>query len=203
VSHRRWFLPETPDVLGLLRGQVAITIEGVTAFGEWAGGDAAALERLYAAGQRGDEAKRELLVALRAAFVTPMEPEDVFTLSRGIDRVLDYARDLAGESAAMACPPDDRIAAMAAHALAALREIDAAVAALGSDADAATDHADAAIAETRELEQVYYAGMAALLELGDRNERIAYRELYRSCTRIAETLVDVAERVVYAVMKES
>ena len=38
---------------------------------------------------RGDAAKRTLLGALRAAFVTQMEPEDVFTLSRGIDWILD------------------------------------------------------------------------------------------------------------------
>ena len=45
--------------------------------------------------------------------------------------------------------------------------------------------------------------MAALLRVGDRNERIARRELYRSCARLGETVVDVAERVIYAVMKES
>ena len=40
-------------------------------------------------------------------------------------------------------------------------------------------------------------------EVEDRNERIARREIYRSCSRLGETVVDVAERVVYAVMKES
>ena len=39
VSRQRWFLPETPDVLGLLRGQLAVTIEGLDAFAAWAGGD--------------------------------------------------------------------------------------------------------------------------------------------------------------------
>jgi hypothetical protein len=45
--------------------------------------------------------------------------------------------------------------------------------------------------------------MAELLENQDRNERIARRELYRSCSRLGETIVDIAERVVYAVMKQS
>ena len=44
VRPRRWFLPDTPDVLGLLRGQIAVTIEGVDAFVAWAGGDDAAAE---------------------------------------------------------------------------------------------------------------------------------------------------------------
>ena len=81
--------------------------------------------------------------------------------------------------------------------------VDNAVAALGADCDAAAEHADAAIAEVRGVERTYYEGMAALLETQDRNERIARRELYRSCARLGETLVDVAERVVYAVMKQS
>jgi hypothetical protein len=36
----------------------------------------------------------------------------------------------------------------------------------------------------------------------DRSERIARRELYRRCSRIGEMVVDVAECVVYAVVKE-
>ena len=111
MTRRRWFLPETPDVLGLLRRQAAITIEGLDAFESWAAGDAAAAEAVRDAEHRGDEAKRELLTMVRAAFVTPIEPEDAFALSRGIDRLLNYARDLINESEAMACPPDERIAA--------------------------------------------------------------------------------------------
>ena len=42
MTRKRWLLPETPDVLGMLRAQVAVTIDGVDAFAAWAGGDAAA-----------------------------------------------------------------------------------------------------------------------------------------------------------------
>ncbi len=203
MKNRRWFLPETPDVIGLLRSQVAVTIEGLEGFRAWAAGDPAAAEVVRDAEHRGDLAKRELLIALRSAFMTPIEPEDVFALSRGIDRLLNSARDLINESQAMACPPDARIAAMATQVLDGLRQTDRAIAGLGSDEDEATEAADAAIAHERRLEHLYYEGMAALLEVGDRNERIARRELYRSCSRLGETVVDVAERVVYAVMKQS
>ena len=135
--------------------------------------------------------------------MTPLEPEDAFALSREIDRLLTYARDLVSESEAMACAPDARIAEMAALVRVALIHVDAAVAALGTDAGAATESADAAIREARRLERVYYEGMAELLGVDERNERIARRELYRSCARLGGTLVDIAERVIYAVMKES
>jgi len=204
VSRRRaWLLPETPDVLGLLRRQVALAIDGVRAFAAWAGGDAAARQTAEEAGRAGDVAKRELLSALRAAFITPLEPEDVFALSRAIDRIASEARGVMSESEAMASPPDAGLARMAELLGAALRQLDAAIEKLGSDPDAAAAAADAAIAAERELEDAYYRGMAALLAVQDRTERVARRELYRRCARIGETVVDAAERVVYAVVKQT
>jgi uncharacterized protein len=203
VSRRRWFLPETPDVLALLRAQIAVTIEGLDAFVMWAGGDPAAAEVVRDAEHRGDTAKRALLGALREAFVTPLEPEDVFALSRGIDWILDYARDLISESDAMDCAPDAVIAAMARLLGEAVHHIDRALTQLGDDGDAATEAADAAIRAERELERTYYRGMAALLEVENRVERISRRELYRRCARIGEMVIDVSERVVYAVVKQS
>lgn len=204
MRRSRWFLPETPDVLGVLQRQLALTIDGVDAFAAWAaGGDPAAAERLREADRQGDLAKRELLNVLRAALVTPLEPEDVFTLSRGLDRILNYSRDLVNEAHAMDSPPDAGIAQMARLIADAMRQIDAAVGHLGSDPDAATSSADAAIAKVRETERAYYDGMAGLLSVADRTERIAQRELYRRCARIGEVAADVAERVVYAVVKQS
>lgn len=203
MSGRRWFLPEEPDIVGLLRAQVAATTEGLDAFAEWAGGDTGAVEPLRAAEIRGDTAKRALLNALRAAFVTPLEPEDAFALSRGIDWMLNYSVDLANEAEAMRCAPDATIAEMAALLGEGIRDVDRAIALLGSDGDAATAAADAAIDIERRLEQTYYRGMAELLEVEHTRERISRRELYRGCSRIGQVVVDVAERVIYAVVKQS
>ena len=200
---RHWFLPETPDVLGLLRRQIAVTAEAMDAFAAWAGGDATVALAVHDAAQRGDLARREVFGALRVAFVTPMEPEDVFALSRGVDRILDYTEGLIGESEAMASPPDARMVDMATLLGEALAHIDEAIVRLSSDGGDAIEAAEAAIRSERRLEQAYYRGMAALLEVEDRTERIARRELYRGCSRIGETVVDVAERVIYAVVKQS
>ena len=35
----RWFLPESPDVIGMLQRQAEITVRGMDAFARWAGGD--------------------------------------------------------------------------------------------------------------------------------------------------------------------
>ena len=202
MSRGRWFLPETPDVLGLLRRQVAVTIEGVEAFVAWAAGDSVAADAVREVERRGDAAKRELLTALRVAFVTPLEPEDLFTLSRGIDWILNYVRDLVTEAEIMSCSPDPGLAEMAGLLAEAVQHIDDAIRLLESDQRGATEAADAASDAERRLEATYYRGMAKLLEVEDRQQRIARRELYRRCSRIGEVVIDVSERIIYAVVKE-
>ena len=80
-----WFLPDAPEVLGLLEAQVSETLAGLEALARWAEGDPAAAAEVRAAEHRGDEAKRAVQRAIGEAFVTPIEPEDLFALSQGID----------------------------------------------------------------------------------------------------------------------
>ncbi len=199
----RWFLPDSPDVVGLLRGQTAVTLEALEALAAWAGGDASAAQTVRDTEPRGDEAKREVLNALREAFILQLEPEDVFTLSRGLDWILDHSRDLIEEAEAMGLASDPALAEMAQLLVEACRKIDEAIGHLGTDDDRATAAADAAIKRVRRLQHVYYRDTAKLLELTDTRERITHRELYRRCERIGEVMIDVAERITYAVVKES
>jgi len=203
MKRGHWFLPDAPDVVGLLRSQLAVTIEGLDAAAAWAAGDQGAAKRLVEIEHRGDTAKRELLAELRGAFVIPLAAEDVFALSRGIDWILDYTRDLVSEADAMACDADAGLAEMLARLGEAAHYIDEGLGALGEDGERATAAADRAIRAERALEHVYYRGMAELLDTSGQRERISLRELYRHCERIGETVIDVAERIVYAVVKKS
>ena len=203
MTRRRWLLPHSEDVLALLRRQLAVTIDGMDAFAAWAAGDEGAGTAVRKLEHRADDAKRDLHRALREAFVTPLEPEDLFALSRGVDRILNEAKDLVRESEVMACPPDTAVAEMAALLAASIRGLDEAIERLDPKAGDATDAADAAIKYDRRLERVYRAAMATLLEVDDLREVMARRELYRRCSRMGEAAVEVAERVLYSAVKES
>jgi uncharacterized protein len=200
VKRHRWFLPETPDVLGLLERQAAITVEGMDGFAAWAAGDAAAAEVVRACEHRADDAKHELLEALYASFVTPVEPEDLFALSRGIDWILNHAKDAVGEAEVMSCAPDAALAEMAALLAEATRRVWTSIVSMR---DGAAGPADAAIKAERRLEKVYRRAMASQLRNGDIRELIARRELYRRCSRIGGAVVDVAERVEYSLIKQT
>jgi uncharacterized protein Yka (UPF0111/DUF47 family) len=203
TRHRTWFLPATPDVLGMLAGQTAVTIEGMDALVAWAQGDPAAATRLRDSEHRADEHKRELRDALTDAFTTPLEPEDLFELSRGLDRVLNGAKNAVREAEVMETAPDAAIAEMAGELAAGTRELAEAITALGRGqvADTTALASRAARSQSR-LEKVYREAMSALVAVADLREVTAKRELYRRLARASDDLREVAERIWYSVLKQ-
>ncbi len=200
----RWFLPETPDVLGMLREQLAVTVEGLEAAQAWALGDSMMAETVRECEHRADEHKREIQVALTTAFMTPMEPEDLFALSRGLDSILNGVKDAVREAEVLAVAPDEPIAEMAGLLLEGVQHLGVAFERLeGQGSNGATEAADAAVKTQRKIERVYRRAMGSLLQVEDLREVMARRELYRRFARVGDGLVDVGERVWYAVVKEA
>lgn len=203
TRRRAWFLPASPDVLGILGGQTAITIDGMAALVAWAQGDPAAAGRLRECEHRADDHKRELRGALTVAFTTPLEPEDLFELSRGLDRVLNGAKNAVREAEVMETAPDSAIAEMAAELAEGVRELAVAIAALGrGELDATTVSASRAAKSQSRIEKVYREAMSALIAVDDLREVAAKRELYRRLARASDDLREVAERVWYSVLKQ-
>jgi len=202
VKTKRWFLPESPDVIGMLGRQLAVTEDGIDALVQWARGDASKADVVRELEHRGDEHKRELEVALTSAFTTPLEPEDLYTLSRGIDWILGHAKDLVRESEVMACPPDEPLAQMCEALSDAVHLLPEAIEHLATRDSTATECANEALRKVRDIEKIYREAMASLLDVPDFREVTARRELYRRMSRMGDTVVDVAERIWYAVVKE-
>jgi uncharacterized protein Yka (UPF0111/DUF47 family) len=211
VKLARWFLPEAPDVLGMLVAQGRASLEGMDALVRWAGGDAAAADEVRAAEHRADDHKRDLRLALRSSLLTPLDAEDLYALSERLDAALNQAKNTVGEAEVMAMEPGVPERAMAEHLadgtrllLTAFEGLSGAGGGLGSAPvpQSATDAADAAIKCQRRLERVYRASMKALVDEEDLRELTGRRELYRRLARVSDTLVDVAERLWYAAVKE-
>jgi uncharacterized protein len=204
VTHKNWFLPETPDVLGMLGEQMGTTVEGMDALAEWAGGDSQAADRVRDCEHRADDHKRELRAALTVAFTTPLEPEDLFQLSLGLDDVMNSAKNAVREAEVMGTTPDAPTAEMAGELAGGMRCLsDAFVALAAGNHEAATAAADAAVVNQRHVERIYRAAMSALVDSNDLREVAARRELYRRLVRTSDRLVDVAERIWYSILKES
>ena len=200
---RRWFLPETPDVLGMLRAQLATTESALVAFAAWAHGDDDHADAVRALEHHADDQKRALWRALRSAFVTPIDAEDLFVLSADLDEVLNRAKDTVRESDVMSMPPDFAMAQMIDLLVVGVGHLGEAFVHLGADGQDATGAADAAVKSMRSLEHVYRRAMSDLLALDDLREMMGRRELYGRLVAISEQMRAVAERVWYAVVKEA
>jgi uncharacterized protein Yka (UPF0111/DUF47 family) len=188
----------------MLRDQTEVTLEGMEALVAWANGEPAAVDRLRLCEHQADDRKRELWAALTVAFMTPLEPEDIFELSRGLDRVLNAAKNTVREAEVMETTPNAAIREMASELAAGTQHLADALGLLGQgDSSAATASADRAAKSQSRLEHVYRAAMSALVAVDDLREVAAKRELYRRLARTSEGLRDVAERVWYSVLKES
>ena len=204
MTRHRWFLPETPDVLGMLREQTAITIEGMQALIAWSVGEPGAAGRLRECEHRADDRKRELRAALTISFTTPLDPEDIFELSTELDRVLNNAKNTVREAEVMETRPDQAMSEMAAELADGVRDLSDAFEQLAAgDRAAATDAADRAAKSQTRVEKVYRQSMSALVAVDDLREVAAKRELYRRLARTSDDLREVAERVWYSVLKES
>jgi hypothetical protein len=120
----RWFLPEEPDVLGTLRLQARVTLEGMEAFATWSErGDEDQARAVRDAEHRADDVRRELLEQLSAALTTPVDQEDVYWLSERLDAVMNAAKTIVREAEVLEIRPDEHTGAMGASALEAARRL--------------------------------------------------------------------------------
>ncbi len=69
--------------------------------------------RVYTIEKTADEVRRLLIVKLKKSFITPIDREDLFSLSRAIDDVLDYLFSLVREMYLLQVPPNAYLKAMA------------------------------------------------------------------------------------------
>ncbi len=200
---RRWFLPDSPDLLDRLTRQGEVTVNAVDAFRDWAHGDRSAAHRVGSLEHEADRVRREVATAVRQAFVTPIGPEDIYELSERLDAVVTSAKDLVREAELLDMLPDPPMAEMADLIALGVQNLVDAFLDLVKDPDRATGHADTAVHHQHQLEQVYRRAMSALLVNSDLREVAGRRELYRRSSRIGDAVVHVAHRIWYSVVKES
>ena len=151
-----------------------------------------------------DDRKRELRAALSEAFSTPLEPEDLFQLSTGLDRVMNGAKNIVREAEVLGRAPDRPMVELAAALAEGTRHVSAAFAALGDSGACARPPPPTPRSRASAGSSASTARRCRIsLGVDDPDEVSARRELYRRLAAASEALKDVAERVWYSVLKES
>ena len=99
--------------------------------------------------------------ALRTAFVTPLDAEDLFILSAELDEILNGVKDTTREAEVMSIEPDNALAEMADHLIEGVDHLRDAFEALNETKrdEVATAAADHAVKCVRLVERVYRRAM--------------------------------------------
>ncbi len=175
----------------LLREQARTTLEGLEhleAYMEDRNEEHA--RALYKAEKDADELRRILIDELNRTFVTPIDREDIFALSRSIDDVLDYAYTTIDEMELLEVEPNPFLRRMASLLREAANEIFMAMERLEHHPGVAAEHAMRAKALENRVERVYREAIADLFHGPANVEQIMYmlkvRELYRHLSNAAD-----------------
>ena len=129
----------------LLIQQAALTLEGLDhlkAYMET--NDPEEAHKLNRTEKEADEVRRILIDELNKTFITPIDREDIFALSRSVDDVLDYANTTVDEMVILKVKPTAHMARIASLLRDAAYEIHLAVQRLESNPRVAAEHAQRA-----------------------------------------------------------
>ncbi|PIZ24990.1 MAG: DUF47 domain-containing protein, partial [Chloroflexi bacterium CG_4_10_14_0_8_um_filter_57_5] len=86
------FKPRQDQFLKLINDQASLTLKGTELLQEYMKSpDPETVTQITATEKEADEVRRILIEELNRTFITPIDREDIFALSRTIDDVLDYA----------------------------------------------------------------------------------------------------------------
>jgi predicted phosphate transport protein (TIGR00153 family) len=175
----------------MMRDQASLTLEGMEALKDYMGGDNhEAAARLIAKEKQADEARRILIDELNQTFVTPFDREDIFSLSRTIDDVLDYAYSTVNEMEILKVEPTPFMLRMASLLRDGANEILMAVDCLEEHPRVTNDHAQRAKALENRVEGVYREALADLFSNVTDIEHVVkmlkMREVYRHLSNAAD-----------------
>jgi hypothetical protein len=186
--------------LKLIHDQASLTLEGLEALKTFMNGrDSVASALLSTKEKEADEARRILIDELNKTFITPFDREDIFSLSRTIDDVLDYAYSTVSEMEIMKVEPTKFMQQMASILRDAAYELLMAVDRLEDHPGVANDHAQRAKALENRVEETYRAALADLFsgveDIKHVVKMLKSREVYRHLSNAADR-VDEAANVI-------
>ena len=191
---RDWFRRRQNIFFRLLAEQAGKTVEALEALESFVTTEEAeAGERVMRLGKEADETRRILIDELNHTFVTPMDREDIFALSRAIDDVLDYAHTTVGEMMTLEIKSNEHVRRMVAVLREGTEELSLGVLRLQQNPNVAMEHATRAKRLENQMEDMYRQAIAVLfkgaVEQDDVKgviEVLKMREIYRHLSNAAD-----------------
>lgn len=151
--------------------------------------------------QEADDIRRILIDELNQTFITPMDREDIFTLSRAIDDVLDHAYNAVMEMEVFEVQSNEFLFKMAALLLKGAEEILNAIKHLKKNPNVAVEYVVRAKRLENEMNDAYLDALKQLFSGNNVRLMLSYREIYRHFNRSADTVDEAANIISDIVVK--
>lgn len=190
------------DFFALLVEQGAKSLAGCQALVDYLEdrGEAAAVKRIE---QEGDEVRRILIDELNRTFVTPIDREDIFALSRVIDDVVDHAKNTTTEMEIFGIEPNAHLRTMARLLAEGAGELAAALRHLQDHPAVAVEHAVRAKRVENAMNKRYLEALNELFSGDDVRRMFCLREIYRHFNRSADRVDEAANIISDITMKSA
>ncbi|MFZ5916895.1 MAG: DUF47 domain-containing protein [Chloroflexota bacterium] len=201
-----FFKPRQNNFIRLLSQHAAKTLEGLEALEAFVQNPNDELARqVRRLEKEADEVRRILIDELNRTFVTPMDREDIFALSRAIDDVMDYANTTVEEMVMLNVEPNSFLQRIVSLLKEAAYEIHQAMLRLEEHPNVASDHAIRAKALENRVEHIYREAIANLFSGPDDiqhvMEMLKLREIYRHLSNCADRGDEAANVITDIVIK--
>jgi uncharacterized protein len=192
--------PREYDFNAMLESQADRTVTGVRAFAYWLESlplkNPTELERIE---NEVDLLRHEMEEKLVNSFSTPFDRQDIYSISRQMDYILNSSKDTAKEMYAFGVEPDLHIHAMSGDIVCGTECIARGIHALDTDKAAVEDEIRRARDFYNALEEHYIAGMAELLKTNDAMHAMRTKEIYhhlRDAGRAVRDTLDILHNAV-------
>lgn len=201
-----WFKKSENKFVTLINQQTSKTQEGINLLLEYlANPTPEAAEKITLKEKEADEVRRILIYELNRTFVTPFDREDIFSLSRAIDDVMDYAYSTVNEMEILKVKPTTYMVQMASLLRDAANELHLAIERIEQHPGVASEHAQRAKAIENRVEGVYREALADLFNGAEDMKHIVkmlkMREVYRHLSNSADRGDEAANIIADIVVK--
>jgi uncharacterized protein Yka (UPF0111/DUF47 family) len=196
----------------LLKEQAQLTVTGVGVLNEFMGVDDSVLDkdvlrhnlkiRIKNVEEEGDRVRRELINEIVKSLITPLDRQDLFTLSNIIDEILDYSLNTVEEMLVYGLNPNFYIKKMIEKIARGVVHLNYAVSNLFVDKNLANTNVIAAKVIENEIEETYHEALANLFEKDDFHYIFKMREVYRHISNSADRISEAADIIGNIIIKE-
>jgi len=202
----RFFKTRQNKFLRLICEQASLTMKGLDCLKRYMDSlDTQAAVDISNTEQEADEIRRILISELNRTFLTPIDREDIFNLSRSVDDMLDYAYSTVSEMEILHVRPTRTMQRIASLLADVAYEINLAAQNLSDHPEVASEHAQRAKALENRVEDVYREALAELFkgpkDMSQVIKIIKTREVYRHLSNAADRGDEAANVIADIVVK--